>query len=241
MFWRKTRDAIGRFHPVHQRLTLERTVSAAHPPGEWATVVAGLARHEATVRRRKWRMPPRVAGVLVPLVQALAEDTAPGGVIAVAADLRGSRPAEKAGPRRELPVGGRVRKLVEWFVVDPWLRVRAELRDGSVVEIHVTDRIRHRKISTVTPKRKYKTKHKTKSAQRIVARRTLPKGAVPARPGTPPPAWVQVRVKDGRRTALRATGKLPRVPADGEQLQAILTVTAEVFRWTAPRATGRTA
>jgi hypothetical protein len=241
MFWRKTREAIGRFHPVHQRLTLEHTVSASAPPGEWAAVLASLSQHEATVKRRKWRLSSRATGVLVPLVQVLSEDTAPGGVIGVAADLRGWKTPGKTGPKNELPARGRVRKLTEWFAVDPWLRVRAELRDGSVLEIQVTDRVRHRKKHQVNSRGKHKVKTKRKFAQRIDARRTLAKGAVAVRPGTAPPGWLRVRIKDGRRTTLAATGKLSPLPEERDQLQAILAVAAELFRWTPPRTSGRTA
>ncbi|MFB9839993.1 hypothetical protein [Actinoallomurus acaciae] len=241
MFWRKTREAIGRFHPVHQRLTLERTVSASAPPGEWANVLASLSRHETTVRRRKWRMPPRATEVLVPLIQALSEDTGPGGTIGVTADFRGPKAGDKTGPKNDLPVSGRVRKLTQWFVVDPWLRVRAELTDGSVVEIQVTDRIRHRRISKVTPRGKHKIKTKKKAVQRIEARRTLAKGATARRPATAPPGWVGLRIKNGRRTTLVATGKLPQVPGQDDQFRAILTVVTELFRWTPPQTSGRTA
>ncbi|GAA4501805.1 hypothetical protein GCM10023191_052390 [Actinoallomurus oryzae] len=241
MFWRKTREAIGRFHPAHQRLTLERTVSASSVPGEWAAVLASLSQHEVTVKRRKWRLPSRTTAVLVPIIQVLSEDTAPDGAIGVAADFRGPRAPGKKGPERDLPVGGRVRRLTEWFVLDPWLQVRAELRDGSVLEIRVTDRIRHRKIHRVNARGKHKWKTKKKAVQRIDVKRTLARDAAARRPGTAPPAWIRVRVKDGKRVALNATAKLPRVPEENDQLQAILTVVAELFRWTPPQASGRTA
>ncbi|GLY75942.1 hypothetical protein [Actinoallomurus iriomotensis] len=241
MFWRKTREAIGRFHPAHQHLTLERTVTGSAGPGEWAAVLASLSQHETTVKRRKWQLPSRTTAVLVPLIHVLSEDTAPDGAIGVTADFRGLKEPGKKGPEQDLPVSGRVRRLTEWFVVDPWLQVRAELRDGSVLEIQVTDRVRHREIHRVNPRGKHKYKTKKKAVQRIDAKRTLARDAAVRRPGTPPPAWVQVRLKDGKRTALNATAKLPRVPEENDQLQAILTVVAELFRWTPPQTSGRTA
>jgi hypothetical protein len=241
MFWRRTREAIGRFHPTHQRLTLERTVEASSGPGEWAAVLASLSRHEATVKRRKWRLPPRTTAVLVPLIHVLSEDTAPDGTIGVAADFRGLKAPGKTGPEHDLPAGGRIRRITEWFVLDPWLQTRAELRDGSVLEIRVTDRVRYRRIHRVDAGGKHKWKTKKKAVQRIDAKRTLARDAAVRRPDTAPPAWIRVRLKDGKRVALNATAKLPRVPEESDQLQAILTVVAELFRWTPPQVSGRTA
>jgi hypothetical protein len=235
MFWRKTREAIGRFHPAHQQLTMERTVAMAAPPPEWMAVLASLAQHDASVKRRKWRLPPRATTVLVPLVNVLAEDAAVDGAIGLSADFRGPDVPGKATPQRELPIRTRhIRKVTEWFTFDPWLQVRAELRDGSVLEIRVTDRTRHRKIHKVNRNNKHKWKRKKKAVQRIDARRTLPRDMVAHRPPAAPPGWIRVRRKDGKRTTLGAVAKLPRVPEDGEQLQAILTVVTELFRWTLP-------
>jgi hypothetical protein len=241
MFWRKTREAIGRFHPEHQRLALEKTLSMSAPPGEWALVLTSLSRHADQVKRRKWRLPARTRTVLVPLVQVLSEDAGPDGAIGVAADLRGPDAPGKAGPKQELPVRHPVRKLTQWFVFDPWLRVRAELRDGSVLEVTVTDRTRHRQIRVLNRNRKLKFKHKKKTVQRIDARRTLPRGAVAQQPGSPPPGWIAVRRKEGKRTVLSATAKLARVPAEDDQLKTVLTVVTEVFRWTGPDTARRTA
>jgi hypothetical protein len=179
--------------------------------------------------------------VLVPLIHVLSEDTAPNGAIGIAADLRGPDVPGKTGPSRDLPVRHPVRKLTEWFVMDPWLRIRAELKDGSVLEVDVTDRIRHRKIRKVSRSNKTKIKTKKKAVQRIDVRRTLSRDAAVHRPDGPPPAWMSVRVKEGKRTALSATAKLDRVPDDQAQLQAILSVVTELFRWTPPGAPRRTA
>lgn len=242
MFWRKAREAIGRFHPAHQQLTLDRTVSLSSPGREWNAVLASLSQHETTVKRRKWRLPSRAVNVLVPLIQVLSEDAGPNGMIGISADFRGPDLPGKAGPRHELPVRTRqVRKVTEWFVFDPWLQVRAELRDGSVLEIRVTDRTRHRKVHKVNARGKHKWKTKKKAIQRIDARRTLPKDAAPRRPAASPPRWINVRVKDGKRTTLNAVAKLRQVPQEQDQLQAILTVVTELFRWTTPETPRRTA
>jgi hypothetical protein len=106
--------------------------------------------------------------------------------------------------------------------------------------VNVTDRIRHREIRKVSRSNKHKTKTKQKAVQRIDAKRTLARDAAVRRPDGPAPAWILVRTKEGKRTALSATAKLGRVPADQDQLQAILTVVAELFRWTPPDAPRRT-
>jgi hypothetical protein len=242
MFWRNTRAAIGRLHPAHQQLTMERTVSMTSRPGEWAAVLASLSQHETTVKRRKWRLPSRAVTVLVPLIHVLSEDTAPEAAIGVGADFRGPKAPGKEGPKRELPIKTRnIRKVTEWFTLDPWLQVRAELRDGSVLEVRVTDRTRHRKIHKVNARNKHKWKTKKKAVQRIDARRTLPRDMAVQRPPAAPPGWITVRRKDGKRTTLNATAKLGQVPEENDQFQAILTVVTELFRWTGPAASRRTA
>lgn len=242
MFWRKTRAAIGRFHPAHQQLTMERTVSMSSPKSEWGAVLASLSQHETTVRRPKWRLPSRANTVLVPLIHVLSEDTKRNAPIGISADFRGADAPGKEGPKRDLPIKTRyIRKVTEWFTFDPWLQVRAELRDGSVLEIRVTDRTRHRKIHKVNARNKHKWKTRKKAVQRIDARRTLPGGMVPQRPATPPPGWIRVRIKDGKRITLNATAKLGQVPEEQDQLQTILFVLTELFRWTRPATPRRTA
>jgi hypothetical protein len=239
MFWRKTRAAIERFHPVHQGLIWQRTTSVTLPPAEWDAVVASLAQHAETVKRRKWRLPDRTVAVLVPLIRVLCEDVTPGAAIGITADLRGSAVPEKAGPTRQLPVRKPIRSITEWFALDPWLAVRAELRDGSVLELTVTDRVRYRKIHKVNPRGKHKVKTKTKAVQRITARRTLQPGQEVRRPDTPPPPSVAVRVKAAKRTVISATTKLGPAPTERDQIQWILAVATELFRWTPPAATVR--
>jgi hypothetical protein len=235
MFWRKTREAIGRFHPLHQGLIWERTLSAVLAPADWAVLLASMSQHGTLVKRRKWRLPDRVGSALVPLVRVLSEDVAPNGTLAVTADLRGPQVPGKAGPARDLPVRRPIRSVREWFVHDTWLRLRAELRDGSVLELTVTDRIRYRRIHKVNPRGKHKRKTKTKVVQRISVTRVLPKGRAIRQPAVPPPWWIRMRVRTDRRPVLRATAKVS--PDAMAQTEQILTVTAELFRWTPPMRT----
>jgi hypothetical protein len=241
MFWRKTREAIGRFHPVHQRLTMERTASVSATPAEWEAVLDSLSQHESLVKREKWKLPPRTASVFVPLIQVLTEDAKSKGSIGVNLDLRGPHSPEKKGPSRNLPVQRPIRKVTEWFAIDPWLQVRAELKDGSVLELSVVDRVRFRKIHKVNPRGKHKTKTKSKTAQRISAKRTLAASQAPLRPAGPPPPWINIRMKPGRRAVISADAKL-KTPTGGEQqIQVILLVATELFRWTPPDSARRTA
>lgn len=232
MFWRRTRAAIAGFHPLHQALIWHRGFSAGQRPVEWAALAASLAGHAAVVKRRKWALPPRTTDVLLPLIQILCQDVAPNGVLAVTADLRGPGAPGKAGPRRELRVSRPIRGATEWFVVDPWLRLRAQLHDGSVLELAVSDRIRHRHIRKTSRSGRYKTKTKHKQVQLVRATRVLPKGREARRPEHRPPPWIRVRLGHGKRSSLTASAKL-RDPAAGyEEVHRILTVVAEPFRWT---------
>ena len=213
MLWRKTRAAIEQFPPAHQTLIWQRVLHTAHDRDGWAHLARSLQHHDVVVKRSSWALPPRTLDVVVPLVHTLCQDMAAGDVLAVTADLRGQRLPEKVGPQRQLPVLPPVRRATEWMVVDPWLRLRASLRDGSVLEVVVVDRVRHRKVSKVTYRGKYKTKTKTKETQLIKVTRRLPRGATGQRPAYPPPPWIRVRIRPGKRLALTAIGRLNRLSA----------------------------
>ncbi|WP_245623101.1 hypothetical protein [Spirillospora albida] len=234
MFWRRQRAAMERFHPLHRALIDQRGFTVSLRRDDWEPVIRSLAGHGLEVKRRKWAPPPRTATVLVPLVRVLTADMRPEGVLSVAADLRGPTAPGKATPEQQLPVRHPVKSLKQWFVIDPWLRMRAELRDGSVLEFQVTDRIRHRKLRKTNPRGKIKFKRKSKTVQLVRVIRHLPKGAAHRRPDTPPPAWFSVRVKTGSRMVIRATGKFQGPVADPELTKAILQMTTEPFRWTPP-------
>ncbi|TDD95454.1 hypothetical protein [Actinomadura rubrisoli] len=239
MFWRKQRAAIERFHPLHRALVLERGFSVSLRRDDWEPFVQSLAGHSLHVRRAKWAPPSRAGAVMVPLLRVLAADMRPEGVLSVAADMRGPKVADKNGPQYDMPVQRPVLSMRQWWAIDPWLRVRAELRDGSVLELSVTERLRHRRIRKRNPRGKVKIKRKSKAVQVISVTRRLPKDAAVRRPGSPPPRWVRVRVKQGRRTVIRANAKLPGAQPEDRLVEGILHVSTEPFRWTPPGAAAR--
>ena len=232
MFWRKTRAAIEKFQPMHQMVVFHRVLYTTQDRTGWAAILHSLNGHDAVVKRGKWSLPPRTFGVVVPLVGVVMQDVPAAGAVAITADLRGSGIPEKTGPRRELPVRRPVRSAVLWQEVDPWLRVRAAMRDGSTIDVSVTDRIRYRRVQKVNPRGKQKTKTKTKEVQLIRVTRALPKGVAGRRPPTRPPSWMRVRTRPGRREQLTVTGRLDRIPDPAHQVHLILSVMAETFRWT---------
>ncbi|MBW8485797.1 hypothetical protein K1Y72_25680 [Actinomadura sp. PM05-2] len=232
VFWRKQRAAIEGFHPLHQALVHQQGFSVSLPPADWRALVASLAQHQAHVKRRKWRLPERVPLVLVPLIQVLTEDMRGKATLSIAADLRGPDAPGKAGPQQRLPARRPVRSVAQWYAVDPWLRIRAELRDGSVLDVEVVDRVRYRKIHKVNSRGKHKWKTKTKTVRRIAVTRRIAKGAAVARPSAPPPRWIRTRVKSGERTVVQATAKVLANYPEAQLPQQILQVSTETFRWT---------
>lgn len=232
MFWRKTKAAIAGFPPPHQALVWERGFTATQSAAGWQALAASLHGHAAVVRRAKWALPPRTLDVLVPLVLEVCSDLGPKGLLTVTADLRGQEAHGKTHPPRQLPAYPPVRSATETWTVDPWLRLRAELRDGSTLEVLVVDRLRRRRVTKRNPRGKTKIKNKTKSVQVIKVRRRLPRDTASTRPPTPPPAWIRVVVRDGPRRSVTAAAKLDRLPQSGaEQVHRILTVATEPFRW----------
>ncbi|MBO2447308.1 hypothetical protein J4573_09445 [Actinomadura barringtoniae] len=233
MFWRKQRAAIDGFHSLHQALIWQQGFSASMLPDEWGRLVHSLAGHGAAVRRRKWAPPQRATTVVVPLVQVLAADTRGDGTLSVAADLRGPNAQGKLSAQQTFPGQRRgVRKIVEWWSYDPWLSMRAELRDGSELELAVADRTRFRKIHKRSQSGKYKTKMKTKTVHRITVTRRLPAGTALQRPASPPPGWISVRVRDGKRPVIRASAKVEAGRQHERMLpEQILHMATELFRW----------
>ncbi|TYK49618.1 hypothetical protein [Actinomadura decatromicini] len=238
MFWRKQKAAIERFHPLHRALTLEKGFAVSLRRDDWEPVIQSLARHTTEIRRRKWRLDERVPGVLVPMLRILASDMPPDGALSVAADMRGPDLPEKKGPEVEMPVRPPVLGMHQWYALDPWLRMRAELRDGSVLELSVTDRVRFRRRRQRGSGGKVKIKTKRKTVQLVQVTRRFAKDAAVQRPGTPPPASVRVQVKQGRRLLIRASGKF-REPLLDRTIDRILQVSTEPFRWTPPGTAAR--
>ncbi|MFG2006397.1 hypothetical protein ACGFNU_45355 [Spirillospora sp. NPDC048911] len=232
----------------------QRGLSVSMRPGDWERLIQSLAGHDAVVRRRKWAPPDRARTVLVPLIRVFAADMRPDGMLGVTADLRGPNVQGKLSHEQTYPGNRhRVRKIVEWWAWDPWLRMRAELRDGSVLELTVVDKIRYRRVHKTSQSGKHKTKTKTKTVQRVSVSRKLPEGAVTQCPATPPPRWVTVKVRGGaapggaggrppsdntarggRRTLIRASAKLMGAADERALPEQILHVTTELFRWTPP-------
>ncbi|MFA1548706.1 hypothetical protein [Actinomadura chokoriensis] len=241
MFWRKQKAAIERFHPLHKALTLDKGFSVSLRRDDWEPVIQSLAGHRDVVKRRKWQLSGRVPAVLVPLLRVLAADMPPDGVLSVAADLRGSELGGKYGPQRDIPVQRPVISMTQWYAVDPWLRMRAELRDGSTLELLVTDRVRYRRRKKRNPRGKIKVKTKTKTTQLVRVTRRLGVDAVVQRPASPPPRWLRVQVKQGKRTVIRVDGKLRGVQEGKAMLDRILDVSTEPFRWTPPGTAARRA
>lgn len=234
MFWRKQKAAIGRFHPLHKTLTLEKAFSVSLYRDDWEAVIQSLAGHGAQIKRRKWRLHQRVPLVIVPMLRVLTADMPPHGTLSVAADMRGPRAGGTKGPEESLPNQGRISRVKQWFVMYPWLRMRAELRDGSVLELTVTDRVRHRTFRKRNPRGKIKHKHKTKTVQMVQVTRRLSKDAPARQPPSPPPARVAVQAKQGKRLAIRAKAKWQEPHEDEHVMMRVMQVLTEPFRWTPP-------
>jgi hypothetical protein len=233
MFWRKQKAAIAGFHPLHQALIHERAFSATQPAAGWEALAASLHRHAGLVTRQKWALPPRMLEVIVPLIAEICTDLGRRDTLTVTADLRGHEAPGKSHPPRDLPVRPPVKSATDTWTVDPWLRLRADLRDGSVLEVLVVDRLRTRRVTKRNPRGKTKIKRKTKQVQIIKVRRRLPKNGTSVRPAAPPPRWITVHVREGQRRSILAAAKIDRAPGSAEeQLDRILTVATEPFRWT---------
>ena len=234
MFWRKQKAAIERFHPLHRTLTLEQGFTASLRRDDWDPVVQSLAHHTAEVRRGKWQLSDRVPGVVVPMLRVVASDMTPYGVLSVAVDMRGPKVPEKNGQQYEIPVQRPLLWARQWFAFDPWLRMRAELRDGSVLDLTVTDRVRFRKVKKRTPRGKIKYKTKQKTVQIVQVNRRFAKDAAIRQPSAPPPRWIRVKARQGRRVLIRTSAKFPGPVLPGELVDRILLVATEPFRWTPP-------
>ncbi|MFC4068793.1 hypothetical protein [Actinoplanes subglobosus] len=233
-FWRKQKAAIAGFHPLHQALIHERGFSATQPAAGWVALTTSLHRHAGLVSRSKWALPPRMLDVIVPLIDEICTDLGRKGTLTITADLRGHEAPGKSHPPRDLPVRPPVKSATDTWSIDPWLRLRADLRDGSVLEVLVVDRVRTRRVTKRNPRGKTKIKRKTKQVQIIKVRRKLPPGIPGQRPASAPPRWIQTVVRDGPRRSVTAAAKVTRKPqSPHEQVDWILAVATEPFRWSA--------
>ncbi|BCY10156.1 hypothetical protein [Actinoplanes sp. L3-i22] len=236
MFWREQKAALAGFHPLHQALVHQRGFAATQPAAGWTALITSLYQHAGLVKRGKWALPARTLDVVVPLIIELCSDLGAKGTLAVTLDLRGRDVPGKTGPEHKLAVRPPIRSATEAWTIDPWLSLRAELRDGSILEVLVVDRERKRKITKRNARGKTKWKRKSKVVQTIKVRRRLPEDVRGQVPPTPPPPWIGVFVRDGSRRSVLAGAKLDRMPQSGqEQVDRILTVATEPFRWTQTR------
>jgi hypothetical protein len=240
MFGKKEKQAIACLPPQHQALLNDGALAVTQSKAQWAALFTSLATPQPEVHRH--RLPGRLMDVVVPLLRVVSEDVDKDAGIGVRLDLRGHEAAGKVGPSRDLPTHGNITKLSESTAWDPWLVVDTDLKDGSHLELAVVDVVRMRKIRKRSRSGKTKWKQKAKPTQRVTAKLTLPKdrGINPPAP-SPATSWLKVAAKPkGSRFVVTAQGKyqLPHNPQPGWQVNTVLLVVAEVFRWVAPAAPG---
>lgn len=159
--------------------------------------------------------PPELRRLLLPLLTLLREDTLADETVALTLDLRGLRADKKTADetveaarlyrrgrydhdRRRDPY----HKTRERRYVDPWLRARVRLADGSRLRLAVRTHVRHRRIRKQGLSGKYKTKHKHRVKHYIRVRLRAPKKRYALHEA---PAAEGVAVEDdGRRYAIYA-------------------------------------
>lgn len=233
MFGRKKKAELAALPPLHRALVVDRYLSVVLTPAQWDELFASVARHEQLVRRQP--MPARIREILVPLVRALAQDVDPAGTIGVTADLRGPDDAAKLHPGRPLQPVRPVTKIEEIISWDPWLVLRADLRNGAQLDLAVVDVTRIHKIRKRSASGKTKSKTKRKATQRLTVSLKSAKGAVVV-PPAPSPAtdWLRVSVAPkGTRHVVTAKAKFPisSTPNAGWQLRTLMSAIVEVVRW----------
>jgi len=236
MFGKKEKQAIARLPPQHQALLNDGALAVTQSKEQWAELFRSLATPHPDIHRH--RLPPRLMDVVVPIVRVLSEDASATSGIGVRLDLRGHEAPGKVGPSRDLPTHGNITKLSEATAWDPWFVLEGFLKDGSHLELSIVDVVRTRKIRKRSASGKTKWKQKAKPAQRVSAKLTLDKGRGIAPPApSPATSWLKVAAKPkGPRFVITAQGKyqIPPNPQAGWQVNTVLLVVAEVFRWAAP-------
>lgn len=236
MFGKKEKAAIAALHPQHQALLNDRALAITQSPEQWAQLFGALAVPNPAIRKRQ--LPPRMMDVVVPILRVISEDVERTDGIGVNLDLRGADAPGKTGPGQQLQAYGNISKLEQFISWDPWLVIDATLRDGSHLTFSIIDVVRTRKIRKRGQSGKIKWKTKSKVTQRVAAQLTLPKGrqAVPPAP-SPATSWLAVSAKPkGNKVVVTARGKynIPPAPKPGWQVDTVLLVVAELFRWAAP-------
>lgn len=215
-------------HPLHRSLVQDHKVAATLTPAGWQQLIAALGTHQTVLPQRKFALPERVWTTFVPLLQVISQDVDPDGTIEVALDLTGPDAPGKAGPLAQVRPG-----VGERYQVDPWLRIRADLRDGSRLLLLLTTRVRLRTITRRNPRGKVKRKQRRRAVQMITVTRRLRAGSPLSHPATPPPAWIRVGIRTEPKVVLRAVAKRPQ-PLVQEEAPVVLAVMSELFRWTPP-------
>ncbi len=238
MFGHKEKAAIAELSPQHQALLNDQRLAVTQSSAQWAQLFAELAVPHPVIHRH--HLPPRTLDVVVPIIRVISEDVDPTTGIGVRLDLRGAGAPEKVVAHQDLPTHGSITKLEQTIEWDPWLVVDTDLRNDFHLELSVTDVVRTHNIRKRSASGKTKHKTKAKGTQRVAAKLTTPKGR-----GVVPPApsaatsWMAVTAKPkGSRFLVSAQGKypLPVAPQPGWQVNTVLLVLAELFRWVAPEA-----
>jgi hypothetical protein len=226
MLWGRARAAVRQLHPLHRSLVQDHKLAATLTPAGWQQLIAALGTHHTVLPQRKYGLPDRVWTTFVPLLRVLSQDVDPAGTIEVVLDLRGPDAPGKSGPLVQVRPG-----VGEKHQVDPWLRIRAKLRDGSRLHLVLTTRIRLRTITRRNPRGKVKRKQRQRALQVVTATRTVPAGCPLTRPAVPPPAWIRVGIRTEPKVVLRVAAKGPQ-PSVRDEVQVVLAVMSELFRWT---------
>jgi hypothetical protein len=233
MFGRKERKALEALPPLHRQLVEQKQLSQSLTPPQWVDLLTSIQTNQQTVHRHP--LPPRTAEVVLPLLRILLEDVPDDGFLGVRLDLTGSDAAGKAGPEQSLPVAKPVRKCLQHYEFDPWFSAEAKLNDKSKLDVWIADVVRVRRITKRSTSGKIKTKTKKKISQRLRVQLSVPGDRVVAAPAKGEPAWCRITMeRDDRHTVLDGRAKYPVVGPPNNQLNNVLLLVGEVFRWVPP-------
>jgi hypothetical protein len=255
MFGRKEKHALEQLPPLHSQLVTEHQLSVAQTPAQWLELFTSLQTNQQVVHKHP--LPPRTVDFLIPLLRVLTEDVPDVGYLGLRLDLRGSGAAGKEGPSQELPVAKPVRKCVQHYEFDPWLSLEARLNDRSKLDLWVADVVRVRRVTKKSSSGKIKTKTKKKGTQRVRVRLSVRADRDVSAPAQGMPNWCRITMsRDERHIVLDGRAKYPiemprpvvsgvaafltpnlpssvGPPAAG-QLNNVLLLLGEVFRWVQP-------
>jgi hypothetical protein len=258
VFGRKDKKAIASLPPLHQQLVNEQQLVATQAPAEWLALLQSWRHHDELVK--KHHLPPRTLDFVLPLLRVLLEDIARDGYLGLRLDLRGPEAAGKATPPQQLqglPPG--VKSIEQHYEYDPWLALEAKLTNKAKLDVWVADVGRVREIHKRSSSGTWKIKTKRKTTQRVRVRLSLPASRPVAAPATGVPNWCRITLeREGDHTVLDGRSKYPIViPAPHKffnvvtpqapgaptaaQLNNVLLLLGEVFRWAPPARPGSVA